>query len=116
MDIQRELRFSSVGLVPLQKQEGYLFIHRIARRETNVFRYRLAFFNANEERQIQTKWVESIKKGVGDTFENIKLNLARKYELPNPATYIVESPLDYPLEETLLPIAKKLMVKHINVT
>lgn len=114
-DIESRLSFSSVGIVPLKSEEGYLFIHRISRSETCIFRYQLAFFNSSQERQVQTEWVDSVRKGVGDTFENMKLNLVRKYQLPNPATYMVESPLDYPLEETLLPIAKKLMVKYINV-
>lgn len=114
-DIENRLSFSSVGIVPLKSEEGYLFIHRISSSETCIFRYHLTFFNSNQERQVQTQWIDSVKKGVGDTFENMKLNLIRKYQLPNPATYMVESPLNYPLEETLLPIAKKLIVKYTNV-
>lgn len=114
-DIENRLSFSSVGIVPLKSEEGYLFIHRISRSETCIFRYQLRFFNSSQERQVQTEWIDSVRKGVGDTFENMKLNLVRKYQLLNPATYMVESPLDYPLEETLLPIAKKLMIKYINV-
>lgn len=114
-DIQSKLSFSSVGIVPLQSEEGYLFIHRTSTKETSIFRYQLAFYNSSQERQIQTKWIDSVNKRIGDTFENMKLNLVRSYNLPNPATYMIESPCDYPLEETLLPIAKKLMVKYINV-
>jgi hypothetical protein len=114
--IENKLSFSSVGIIPLRKEEGYLFIHRISKHETCIFRYQLALYNSNLERQVQTEWVDSVKKGIGTTFENIKLELARKYEsMPNPATYIVESAYDYPLEETLLPVAKRLMVKAMNV-
>jgi hypothetical protein len=33
--------------------------------------------------------------------------------LPNPATYVIESELDIPLEETLLPIARRSLVKYV---
>jgi hypothetical protein len=47
-----------------------------------------------------------------NTFENIKLDLVKRYKhLPNPATYLVESKYVLPLEETLLPIAKKKVVE-----
>jgi hypothetical protein len=42
------------------------------------------------------------------------VNLVKKRrELPNPATYLVESPRNYPLQETLLPMAKKMIVKYV---
>ncbi|MFN3316181.1 MAG: hypothetical protein ACK40K_05165, partial [Raineya sp.] len=55
------------------------------------------------------------QKSIFETFENLKISLLRKYsELPNPATYLVNAKLPYPLEETLLPIAKRVLVRHIS--
>ena len=114
--MEHRLQFSSVGIVPLRNEEGYLFIHKGRKHETVIYRYQLALFNSSRERQVQTEWVDRVKKGVGTTFENMKIELTRKYRtLPNPATYIVESDYDYPIEEALLPVAKRLIVSYINV-
>jgi hypothetical protein len=49
------------------------------------------------------------EKSVSNTFENIKLDLIRQFRhMPNPATYVIESELDIPLEETLLPLPEGL--------
>ncbi len=47
--------------------------------------------------------------------ENIKAELIRnRKELPNPAVYNIETALAYPMEETLLPIAKRSFVKYLS--
>jgi len=50
-----------------------------------------------------------------NTYENIKSELIRhKKELPNPAVYSIETELNYPVEETLLPVAKRSLVRYIS--
>jgi hypothetical protein len=50
-----------------------------------------------------------------NTYENIKSELIRnRIMLPNPAVYAIESGLTYPIEETLLPIAKRSLVRYIT--
>ncbi|AEI51164.1 hypothetical protein [Runella slithyformis] len=113
-DIEARLMFAPVGIVPLHLKEGYLFLYRTRRSETDIYRYQLRLFEHQAQRSVQTTYLETVRKGVSMTFENLKLTLIRKRrELPNPATYLVESPADYPVQETLLPIAKRLIVKHI---
>jgi hypothetical protein len=52
-----------------------------------------------------------------NSYQNIKAQLIRNYaEMPNPAVYAVETDLSLPMEETLLPIAKRSLVKYITVT
>jgi len=52
---------------------------------------------------------------VSNSVENIKAELIRNHpELPNPAVYNIETVLAYPMEETLLPIAKRSFVKYIS--
>ncbi|HEV7349777.1 hypothetical protein [Telluribacter sp.] len=115
-EVEAELTFAPVGIIPLRTEEGYLFIHRTSQHETAIFRYQLALYDSGKQRYIHTVWVDSITKGLGTTFENLKVELARKYRsLPNPATYMVETRYDYPLHETLLPVAKQLMVRYLNV-
>jgi hypothetical protein len=50
------------------------------------------------------------------TYENIKYELIKnRGSLPNPAVYSIETELNFPVEETLLPIAKRSLVKFISL-
>ena len=113
-EVQRNLQVVPVGILPLYKNDGYLLLHEPMINETRVYQYNLTIFeNKNERlRGLKTFYVETIKKSMMNTFENIKLDLVKRYKhLPNPATYLVESKYVLPLEETLLPIAKKKVVE-----
>lgn len=113
-DVEAKLIFSPVGLIPLHLQEGYLFIYRARPCETDIFHYQVRLFEDKNQRTVNTTHLETVRKSVFTTFENIKLTLVRKRrDLPNPATYLVESPADYPVQEALLPIAKQLIVKYV---
>jgi hypothetical protein len=35
-------------------------------------------------------------------------------DLPNPSTYLITSKLKFPFAQTLMPVAKRLLVKHIK--
>jgi hypothetical protein len=50
------------------------------------------------------------------TYENIKYDLIKNNStISNPAVYSIETELIFPIEETLLPIAKRRLVKYISV-
>ena len=40
--------------------------------------------------------------------------IKEKKELPNPAVYTINSTLSFPVDETLLPIAKRSLVRYIS--
>jgi hypothetical protein len=49
-----------------------------------------------------------------NTYESIKSELIwNRTVLPNPAVYGIETELRFPIEETLLPIAKRRLVKYL---
>ncbi len=114
-DVAARLSIVPIGILPLEVNEGYLFIHQTPSQETAIYRYRTTLFDARRERIVQTEPVITLRKSFSNTFENMKVELTRRYtQLPNPATYMVESPHAYPLDETLLPLAKQLMVPYIS--
>jgi hypothetical protein len=50
-----------------------------------------------------------------NTCENIKAELIRNRSLlPNPAVYNIETSLQVPLQETLLPVAKRRLIRYIS--
>ncbi len=114
-DVVTRLSITPIGIVPLRVGEGYLFIHQTPSHETTIYRYRATLYDARRERIVQTEPVSTVRKKLSTTFENMKVDLIRRYaKLPNPAAYMVESPLAYPLDETLLPLAKQLMMQYIS--
>lgn len=114
-EIEEKVTISPIGISPLYPDEGYLLFY-MDTRETRVYEYQMTIFESAEEkyRGIHTHFVETFSKGLGITFESIKLELIRKYKkLPNPATFLIDTKVRVPFNESLLPIAKRLLVKQI---
>lgn len=117
-EIESHLLFAPIGITPLYKTEGYLLLKNGPEPETKVYQYKVTIFEtANEQyRGLHTTYIGSYPRNLVYTYENIKKELLKTHrELPNPATYIAESPVYYPFEESLLPIASRLLVRKISV-
>lgn len=116
--IEENLNIYSIGIYPLYPDEGYFFIIQSDDGNTKVFEFQITIFHNSDEkfRGIHTKYVDSFKKNITNTFESIKVELIKRYKkkLPNPATYVIESTIPCPFDETLLPIAKRSLVKYIS--
>jgi hypothetical protein len=116
--VESGIEFSPVGLEPLRLEEGYLFISEENLPQFKVYRYMMTVFqNAMESfRGIHTHFIGDYIRSIHRTFENVKGELVRTFtELPNPATYLVHSKVIVPHQETLLPIAKRMLVRHVSV-
>ncbi len=116
-EFENNICISPVGILPLYKNDGYLLLHEPRINQTQVYQYNLTVFEGKNEklRGVKTFYLETVSKSIANTFENIKLDLVKKYKhLPNPATYVVESKYILPLEETFLPIAKKKIVEQVT--
>lgn len=114
--IEDKLVITPIGLVPLDINEGYFFLSS-GRKNTRVYYYRLSFFEKHDEkyRSIRTAYIDNQRRSMTNTYETIKADLIRyRNELPNPAVYAVEIDLNFPYNETLLPIAKRSLVKYIS--
>lgn len=114
--VEDSLDISPVGLIPLDTQEGYFFLCDGSRRQTLVYEYRLSIFERHDEkyRGIHTQYIDTFAKDLVHTCEYIKTSLIRQHKkMPNPAVYRVDTKLVFPVEETLLPIAKRSLVKYI---
>ncbi|MCE7040017.1 hypothetical protein [Dyadobacter sp. CY312] len=115
-EVGENIKISPVGIVPLRIEEGYLFFCHTLESMITIFQYELALYTEMQERYLKTVFVDSVRLGFGNSLAQIKVDLVKRNKsLPNPATYIVESKYEYPLQETLLPVAKKMMLKQMNV-
>lgn len=114
--IEANLSLSPIGLTPLQNHEGYVFLSKFHDKEADIFEYQVSIFQSADEtyRGIHLKYLESIRRNLGTSFEMAKVDLIRRYKkIPNPATFLIESKVQCPVDETLLPIAKRLLMKHL---
>lgn len=115
--IESKLNIYPIGIVPLHTDVGYLLLKNGDQNTTVVFEYQITIFDQPNERYraIGVQYVSSFEKTLKNTYENIKGDLLRyNKNLPNPATYVIESELTLPLEDTLLPLAKRTLVKYLH--
>lgn len=115
--VEENLTITPVGIVPIDVQEGYFFLSTGKTRSTHVYQYRLSFFEKHDEkfRSMRTNYVEMMYRSMVNTYEHLKSELIKnRNDLPNPAVYSIETELNFPVEETLLPIAKRSLVKFIS--
>ncbi len=114
--IESHVAIETVGLEPIYKKEGYFFIEQDNASRLHIFRYQMSLFEKAEEKYqgIHTEYLSAEKLTIAHTIRQIKLNLIKKYEnLPNPATYLFRVKAKFPFEESLVPIAKRLLMKQL---
>jgi hypothetical protein len=116
--VEENLTITPIGIIPIDIQEGYFFLSAGNTKSTHVYQYRLSFFEKHDEkfRSIKTNYLEVMHRSMANTYESLKSELIKnRSELPNPAVYSIETGLSFPVEETLLPIAKRSLVKYFSV-
>ena len=115
--VESKCEISPVGLTSLYSDEGYLFVTQPPEKETNVYRYQITFFEQSTEpmRGIHTQFLLTSEYSFSNTYENLKLDLIRRFvELPNPSVFLVLSKVKFPYVQTLMPVAKRLLVRQIT--
>ena len=115
--VEGSLLIAPIGIVPLDVNEGYFFLSTMSNKATRVYHYRLSFFENRSDkfRSIKTSFVETRQRSLGTTYEGFKHSLIRQNtNLSNPAVYSIETELNVPVDETLLPVAKRSLVKFLS--
>ena len=116
--VEDHLHLEEVGLVPSYVEEGYLLVPDRRARKMYILQYNLSIFTSAEERfrSLKTTHVKTLEySGVALAPQVLKLDLrAERRELPNPATYLIDPALDFPYEPTVLPVAKRKLLRHLS--
>lgn len=115
--IEKEISISPVGILPIYRNEGYMIVRDGDKPEIRVYEFSVKFFSHEAEhyRSVQTEYLTSYRRSFVNTSENIKIDMIRhRRKLPNPATFSVESTYGFPLEETVIPVAKRMLIKYIE--
>ncbi len=115
--VEEKISITPVGIMPLDSKEGYFFLSSGDTKNTRIYHYSLSIFEKHDEkyRSIKTSFIENRQRSIAFTYEHIKSDLIRsRAALPVPAVYSIETNFSFPVDETLLPVAKRCLVKLIT--
>lgn len=116
--VSKNMQIVQVGLTPNYRDEGYLFMSDPRSMILYLIRYKMTVFTASKERYrcVKTTQIKTLKLGkIVLSPESIKLRLIREFpDLPNPATYLCETDLCFPFQETLLPIGRRKLMAQVQ--
>ena len=115
--VESRLNIDPIGLVPLMPYHGYFSLRNGKERTNYIYEYQVTIFENKDDkfRGINVQFIDTYEQSITTTPEYIKLDLIRRRKhLPNPALYYVQSDITFPLEQTLLPVAKRSLVKYIS--
>lgn len=115
--VENQLQIEPVGILPLYKNEGYMLLRYGNYNEVRAYSYTISLLEHKDARYkgIKMEHINNWNGTIAHTYETIKREIIREHPtLPNPAVYSIATELRFPLDETLLPIAKRLLVRHIG--
>lgn len=115
--VDEHSELEEVGLVPSYTDEGYLIVPDPQRRQVHILQYTLSIYTGADEqyRSLKTAHVKSVREPtVHVPPRQLKMELlSERRGLPNPATYFCEVGLDFPYEPTMLPVAKRKLMRYL---
>ncbi|MET3501037.1 hypothetical protein ABIC45_002649 [Mucilaginibacter rubeus] len=115
--VESHVNIDPVGIIPLMPYHGYFSLQNGKERTNRIYEYQITIFEGKDDkyRGINVAFVDAYEQSITNTPESIKLHLINRNKfMPNPAVYYVHSDITFPLEQTLLPVAKRSLVKYIS--
>ena len=115
--VDENVQLEGVGIMPVYTDEGYFFVPEHRASILHVLRYEMSLFTdeGHNYRAMRTNEVESVRQETMRlALEDLKLRLIKQHlELPNPATFVCETDLDFPYAETMLPVIKRKLMSQL---
>ncbi|MCH7414217.1 hypothetical protein MM213_12015 [Belliella sp. R4-6] len=115
--LENEMLIEPIGISPLYQNEGYVMLSQEDSKEILIYKYKVSLFqnSIDKFKGIMLQFIKNVRLSLVNTFEDIKLGLVKDYqELPNPATFRIHSRYQIPLQESLIPITKRLLLKNVE--
>jgi hypothetical protein len=112
-----KMTIDTVGLIPFYNKEGYLIVTKSGNNNTTVFRYKSSLIHHNNDNYygLKTDKIDESFYNYSSTPSSIKVKLINRFkDLPNPATYSLHCDLNFSYEHSVIPIAKRWLIKQIN--
>ena len=118
--VNDNINLHEVGIMPIYKNEGYFFIPDQKNDLLKIYRFEMSLFSTEENplRTLKSKLVDLISLKASESSAPIELKriLMEKFkDLPNPSCFYFETDVDFPFVETILPVAKRKLVRLLAV-
>jgi len=115
--VNEKIFLEEVGIVPNYTDEGYFFVPDNEESKLLLFEYEVSIFQSAKDqyRSLKTQFLKALGQGRALMSPNsIKLELISEFKkLPNPATYSFQTDLNFPFNETVLPVVKRKLIKQL---
>lgn len=116
--VDENIILHEVGIMPIYKNEGYFFIPDLTHELMKIYRFELSLFSTEENplRTLKSKLVDLISLQAPETdspYELKRILIEKFTDLPNPSCYHFETNIDFPFIETILPVAKRKLVRTL---
>lgn len=122
--VQDNMKIEEVGIVPLYVKEGYFCVPNSESVTLDVFEFGTSIYTGMNPafsgagvpyRSIYLQYITSFKTGLGYTPDEIKLKLIHAYpKFPNPLIYYLNTELEIPFQESILPVAKRQLMRKLH--
>lgn len=115
--IEKQTRLEPVGIQPVYKDEGYMLLRYGTHSEIKAYAYNISLFEHKDAQYkgIRVSYINSWHKSFSRPYESIKKEIFKTLSsLSTPAFFSIETDLTVPLDETFLPIAKRMLVRHLT--
>lgn len=115
--VEENIQVEQVGIGPMYQEEGYYFIPEHRASLLHLHRYQVSLYTTASERfrTLKLRLIRSLKQAfIRPSPATLKLELIETHDdLPNPATYVCETDLEFPFVETILPLAKRKLLARV---
>jgi hypothetical protein len=115
--VERNIKVNQLSLLPINKDEGYYLIPDNIEEKLNIYRFKCSLYSVNiaPDRALKTRLLQTVDKSLLNSSELIKNYLISNYQdFPNHASFICETDLEFPFNESLFPIAKKKLIDMLR--
>lgn len=114
--VEQHILFDTIGILPLNKQEGYFILNPFQSKSLNVYNYCLSSVPYQNEvvYGLNTSYFSTYTTSLSKPVDKIKQEIIdANPDLPNPATFLFKAKTDFPKEETFLPVAKRMLYNNL---
>lgn len=114
--VENSLAITPIGILPPNVDEGFFFLCDGRSNAIRVYDYQLSIISRPDDRYraLRSQFISEWTRNFVNTYESIKLELLKGWKsFTLPAVYCIETNLKYPIEATLLPVAKRSLVRHL---
>ncbi len=129
--INQSFEIVPIGITPIYFREGYLFLamnentkkqnlKSSLKNTIQIYKYNITLFEMVDTKEIlrglNIQHIDTLIKSTFQTYEDLKINLIKTNKnLPNPATFLMQSSVVCSFENSIFPIAKRRLVEYLTV-